>query len=211
MNSIPASESQSFIGLDSLIACAVKHLASLGYRHGTIGNYQYIWKEFTQFTMENSNEKTFSTDLIFQFLGSCGISDKFEANMTFRQRHIRNVMHALTDFALHGCFQRRSHVVEKTKLSDNMGENLSRYEQFCREQLWSPLGTIRSRKRDIYQVSPLSRLPQHSIGQGNSGIDTFSVCDIMRALEASDPRSFGLLYSVVSTLPSIPYAFFPIL
>lgn len=49
MNSIPVSESQFFIGLDSLIARAVKHLASLGYRQGTIGNYQYIWKEFTPY------------------------------------------------------------------------------------------------------------------------------------------------------------------
>ena len=161
MNSIPVSESQSFVGLDSLIASAVKQLSNLGYRHGTIGNYQYIWKEFVQFTLENSKEKTFSTDLVFQFLNSCGISDKFEANMTFRQRHIRNVMHALTDFALHGCFQRRSHVVEKTKLPDNMEENLSGYEQFCREQLWSRLGTIRSRKRDIARF--LHYLGSHDI------------------------------------------------
>jgi integrase/recombinase XerD len=161
MNSIPVSESQSFVGLDSLIASAVKHLSNLGYRHGTIGNYQYIWKEFVQFTLENSKEKTFSTDLVFQFLNSCGISDKFEANMTFRQRHIRNVMHALTDFALHGCFQRRSHVVEKTKLPDNMEENLSGYEQFCREQLCSPLGTIRSHKRDIARF--LHYLGSHDI------------------------------------------------
>jgi len=161
MNSIPVSKSQSFIGLDSLIARAVKHLASLGYRHGTIGNYQYIWKEFTQFTLENSNEKTFSTDIVLQFLNSCGISDKFETNMTFRQRHIRNVMHALTDFALHGCFQRRSHVVEKTKISDGMGENLSGYERFSKEQLWSPLGTVRSRKRDITRF--LYYLDSHDI------------------------------------------------
>ena len=79
MNSIPVSESQSLIELDSLIARAVKHSASLGYRHGTIGNYEYIWKEFTQFTLENSNEKTFSTGLVFQFLNSCGVSDKLEA------------------------------------------------------------------------------------------------------------------------------------
>ena len=70
MNSIPVSESQPFIRLDSLIARAVKQLASLGYRHGTIGNYQYIWKEFTQFTLKNSNEKTFSTDLVLQFLAT---------------------------------------------------------------------------------------------------------------------------------------------
>lgn len=161
MNSIFVSESKCFKGLDSLIASAVTHLENLGYRHGTIGNYQYTWKEFAQFTLENSKEKTFSTDLVFQFLDSCGISDKVETNMTFRQRHIRNVMHALTDFALHGCIQRRSHVVEKTKLSDNMEETLSGYEQFCREQLWSPLGTIRSRKRDITRF--LYYLDSHGI------------------------------------------------
>ncbi len=161
MNSIFVSEPKCFRGLDSLIASVVKHLENLGYRHGTIKNYQYTWKEFAQFTLENSKEKTFSTDLVFQFLDSCGISDKVETNMTFRQRHIRNVMHALTDFALHGCIQRRSHVVEKTKLSDNMEETLSGYEQFCREQLWSPLGTIRSRKRDITRF--LYYLDSHGI------------------------------------------------
>jgi len=161
MNSIFVSESKCFRGFDSLIASAVKHLENLGYRHGTIRNYQYTWKEFAQFTLENSKEKTFSTDLVFQFLDSRGISDKVETNMTFRQRHIRNVMHALTDFALHGCFQRRSHVVEKTKLPDNMEETLSGYEQFCRDQLWSPLGTIRSRKRDITKF--LHYLDSHGI------------------------------------------------
>ena len=123
MNSIPISTPQSFAELDSLIASAVKHLSNLGYKHGTIGNYRYVWKDFVQFTLEKSKEKTFSTDLVFQFLNNFGISDKFEAKLTFRQRHIRNVMHALTDFSLHGCFQRRSHVAEKTRLSDTMKEN----------------------------------------------------------------------------------------
>ena len=161
MNSIFVSESKCFKSLDSLIASAVTHLENIGYRNGTIKNYQYTWKEFAQFTLENTNENTFSTDLVFQFLDSCGISDKVETNMTFRQRHIRNVMHALTDFALHGCIQRRSHVVEKTKLSDNMEQTLSGYEQFCREQLWSPVGTIRSRKRDITRF--LHYLDSHGI------------------------------------------------
>ena len=99
MNSILVSKSKCLRGLDSLITSAVKQLENLGYRHGTIRNYQYTWKEFTQFTLENSKEKTFSTDLVFRFLDSNGISDKVETNMTFRQRHIRNVMHALT----YGC------------------------------------------------------------------------------------------------------------
>ncbi len=55
MNSTLVSESQSFIELDSLIARAVKHLASLGYRHGTIGNLKFpifLWR-----SMVNQPEK----------------------------------------------------------------------------------------------------------------------------------------------------------
>ena len=63
MNSILVSELKCFKGLDSIIASAVKHLENLGYRHGTIGKFRYIWKEFAQFARENSEEKTFSTDL----------------------------------------------------------------------------------------------------------------------------------------------------
>lgn len=149
MNSILVPKLKCFKRISSLVTSAAKHLESLGYRQGTVGNYQYIWKEFAQFAQKNSGDENFSTDLVFQFLDSCGISDKVGTKMSLRQRHIRNVMHALTDFALHGCIQRRTHVVEKTRLSDNMEKSLAGYEQFCHEQLWNPLGTIPSRKRDV--------------------------------------------------------------
>ena len=162
MNAISVSESTCCRGIDSLIESAVKSLENLGYKRGTIRNYRYTWKEFCQFALENSGDKTFSTDLVCKFLKSFGISsDKVEIGLTFRQRHIRNVKYALTEFVLHGCFQRRSHVTEKTKLSDNMQEILSAYEQFCHEQSWSPLGIIRSRKRDITRF--LHYLDSHGI------------------------------------------------
>lgn len=149
MNSILDPKLRCFKSISPLVASAAKHLKSLGYRQGTIGNYQYIWKEFAQFVQKTSGEETFSTKLVFQFLDSCGISDKGEIKMTLRQRHIRNVMHALTDFALHGCIHRRTHIVEKTRISGNMQKKLAGYEQFCHEQLWNPLGNIRPRKRDV--------------------------------------------------------------
>jgi len=149
MDSILVPKLKDFKNIDSLISSGAKHLESLGYSKGTIKNYQYVWKEFVQFVQKNSEKDTFSGCLVFQFLDSCGISDKIETNLTLRQRHIRNVMHALTDFALHGCIQRRTHVVEKIKLPNKMEKSLAGYEQFCHEQLWSPLGTIRSRKRDV--------------------------------------------------------------
>lgn len=145
------SFSPRFGRLAALTESAAKHLENLGYKRGTIGNYRFAWKEFLQFAHDNS-EEVFSTDLVRQFLESCGISigtDNVESELTFRQRHIRTVMHALTEFALHGCFQRRSRVAEKTMLSADMKEVLLGYEQFCREYLGSPFGTVRSRKRDV--------------------------------------------------------------
>lgn len=161
MDSILVPKSKDFKNIDSLISSAAKHLESLGYRKGTIKNYQYVWKEFVQFVQKNSGKDTFSTCLVFQFLDICGISDKIETNLTLRQRHIRNAMHALTDFALHGCIQRRTHVVKKIKLPNKMEKSLAGYEQFCYEQLWSPLGTIRSRKRDVTRF--LHYLNSHGI------------------------------------------------
>jgi site-specific recombinase XerD len=70
-------------------------------------------------------------------------------------------MHALIDFALHGCIQRRTYVVEKIKLSDNMKKSLAGYEQFCHEQLWSPSGTIRPRMRHVTRF--LHYLNSHGI------------------------------------------------
>jgi integrase/recombinase XerD len=150
MNTVGASTSKSFIRVDSLINNAIKHLETMGYKPGTIRNYRYTWNEFSQFASKNSEQNKFLTDLVSQFLNSFGIyPDEVQTGLIFRQLHIRNVMHVLTEFALNGCFHRRCHVVERTKLPDNMNKILSGYEQFCHDQLWSPSGTIRSRKRDI--------------------------------------------------------------
>jgi site-specific recombinase XerD len=150
MKAIGVSELTCFRGLDSVIVNAVMQLENLGYRRRTIENYRYTWKEFSQFAMEHSEMKTFSTDLVCQFLENHGIAtDKVETGLTFRQCHIRNVMHALTGFALHGCLQRRSYVTGRTKFSTQNQEALSDYEQFCRNHMRSSFGTIRSHKRDI--------------------------------------------------------------
>ena len=162
MSTVSTLTSESFIEVNSLINNAVKHLETIGYNAGTIRNYCYAWNEFFKFVSENSNQNKFSTDLVSQFLHTFGIyPDEVQTDLTFRQRHIRNVMHVLTEFALHGCVHRRTHVVDRTKLTDNMREILSAYEQFCHGQLWSPLGTIRTRKRDIAKF--LHYLDSHGI------------------------------------------------
>jgi site-specific recombinase XerD len=147
--------------LNSIVSNAINSLESLGYKQGTIKNYQSTWNNFLQFAKENSGDGLFSTTLTYQFLESYGIASNSDARLTFQQRHIRNVMQVLTEFALHGCIQRRTYISEKIQLPDSLQKTLSLYEQFCNEQQWSPLGTIRKRKRDITKF--LHYLDVHNI------------------------------------------------
>lgn len=137
-------------GLDGLIADALKHLEDLGYAPGTLANYRNVWTAFVQFAEKEAQSERLSTKLVQWFLGHQGIpSDRTETQLTFYQRHIRTVMRVLTEFALHGCFQRRSHVVGKTKLAPPLQNLLCGYEEFCIKHLRSSSETLRTRKRQI--------------------------------------------------------------
>lgn len=137
-------------GLDSLLMGALRHLEELGYSPGTVTNYRHTWEEFHRFAQDRSETQAFSTDMVRQFLESHGISsEKVEAGLTFRQRHVRNVMRVLSEFALHGCFQLCGRSRKEVKLTTEMGNILCDYEQFCREHLKSHTGTMRIRKRDV--------------------------------------------------------------
>ena len=136
--------------LDSLVIEVRDHLESLGYQPGTTNNYQRVWDEFLYFAKTQPDANAFSTDLVERFLKSCGISEGGEeTELTFRQRYMRTVMRGLTEFALHGCIQRRLRVAEKVCLPAEMACALSGYEQFCQDHLRSPPETRRTRKRDI--------------------------------------------------------------
>jgi len=162
MDHLSLSGSTRCGGIDSLLIGALKHLEDLGYNSGTVANYRNTWKGFQRFAQDRSGTGAFFVDVVHQFLASYGISsEKAETGLTFRQRHVRNVMRVLTEFALHGCFQlcgRRSKEVEFTT---EMGNILCGYEQFCREHLKSPSGTMRVRKRDIARF--LHYLDSHSV------------------------------------------------
>jgi site-specific recombinase XerD len=150
MDHLSFSSSARCRGMDSLLMGALKHLEDLGYNPGTIANYRNTWKEFQGFVQDRSGTEAFSTDMVHQFLDSHGISsEKAETGLTFHQRHVRTVMRVLTEFALHGCFQLCGRSSKEVKLTTEMGNILCDYEQFCRDHLKNPTGTMRIRKRDI--------------------------------------------------------------
>ncbi len=140
----------SHAGLDGLVADAVKHLEGLAYAPGTLANYRNVWAAFLRFAGEEAETQSLSTVLVQRFLEHRGIpSDQAETQLTFHQRHIRTVMRVLTEFALHGCFQRRSHVVGKTKLTPPLQNLLRGYEEFCVKHLRSSPETLRTSKQQI--------------------------------------------------------------
>ena len=150
MDHLSSSGSTGCGGLDALLLGALKHLEGLGYSPGTVANYRNTWKEFQRFAQDHSETEVFSTDMVHHFLESNGISsEEAEAGLTFRQRHVRNVMRILSEFALHGCFQLCGRSRKEVKLTTEMGDILCDYERFCREHLKNHPVTVRSRKRDI--------------------------------------------------------------
>ena len=68
MNSIPVSKSQSFIGLDSLIVRAVKHLASLGYNMELLETTNTFGKNLLNSLWKIRTRKRFRQILSFNFL-----------------------------------------------------------------------------------------------------------------------------------------------
>jgi site-specific recombinase XerD len=153
----------SHTGLDDLVEHTLSHLEGLGYAPGTIANYRNVYEVFLRFAEREGEAESLSTALVKRFLEHHEIpADWTETRVTFHQRHVRTVMRVLTEYALHGCFQRRSHVVAETKLAPAFQRLLCGYEEFHVEHVRSSSETLRTRKRQITHF--LHYLDSHGIG-----------------------------------------------
>ena len=136
--------------IDVLVSDALKHLEDLGYAPGTLANYRNVWTAFAQYAQKEAEGESLSTNLVQRFLAYRGIpTHQPDKPLSFHQRHIRTVMRVLTEFYLHGCFQRRSHIADKTQLPPPLQNLLCGYEAFCVKHLRSSSETIRTRKQHI--------------------------------------------------------------
>jgi site-specific recombinase XerD len=140
----------SHTGLDDLVGHALNHLEGLGYAAGTLTNYRNVYEAFLRFAEQEAETESLSTELVQRFLEHHKIPAVWtETRLTFHQRHVRTVMRVLTEYALHGCFQRRSHIVAKTKLAPTLQRLLCGYEEFCVKHVRSSSETLRTRKRHV--------------------------------------------------------------
>ena len=109
-----------------------RHMEALGYSRQYLRLCRGIWRDLAKFSLQESVDEELSMDRAARFLASRGIPvDSSHSGLTSRQRLIRAAVRILTEFHLHGCFQRRSGSSEKLNLPAAMRRALEDYQVFC--------------------------------------------------------------------------------
>ena len=145
---IPASPA----ALEALVSEALQHLEGLGYSRIYLRRTRSMWQAFLRFVQHEQPAEPLSQQTVTRFLVSRGLPrDAKAACLSAHQRHLRAVMRILSEFALHGCYQRRRHITQQLVLPAASSAVLHDYLAFCTTNLKCRHGTIRIRQRHLTQ------------------------------------------------------------
>lgn len=181
------------LGLDCLVKDALSHLESLGYRPDTRYAYQKTWNAFRRFAEKELSEDKLSTALVQKYLESRGIRpDEPERQISDYKRHIRAAMRILTDFGMHGCFQRINRITQEVKLPASMDAVLSNYEQFYREFVRNRPRTLFEKKRNITKF--LHYLDSHGVKSTNE-IQASMISEFLMSVAHWKPTTLATMVS----------------
>ena len=135
--------------IEILISSTLKHMKDLRYRPRSIAQYKNMWRTFLDFS-KTEDQNRFTVELAQKFLIKQGVPvDNHGIRLHRKQRLFRAAMRILTEFYLHGCFQRRQLLAAKVELSVQMEGVLNKYIELCRDPLRISPRTLRGRKRYI--------------------------------------------------------------
>ena len=137
--------------LEQLISSALEHIKSLNYSRRSFNCYRQLWRELLDFST-TIGENKFSVELSEKFLHHRGILLR-RPNIRLRadKRYIRTAIRILTEFSLHGCFQRRQLMPDKVTLSPTFAASLEEYVAFAKDPLRLSFRALRGRQRNITQ------------------------------------------------------------
>ena len=193
--------------LQQLISRAKEHVKSLNYSYRSYRGFCQAWRMFLDFSRAIGENK-FSVVLSERFLQQLRIPDASQSGLRRnRLYYLRTAMRVLTEFALHGCFQRRK-CLAKVSLSPLFSSSLAEYVAFTKDpQRLSPR-TQRIRQKDITQflhyleihgVASLSSiLPSHLSGFIRS---QSHLCSRTLNLIASNLRSYLRYLCMIGSAP----------
>lgn len=154
--------------VERLVEGAARHLDTMGHHPRTVAERLRYWNAFAAF----AGQTPFSTALVERFLTERGITPEARGpSLTSVQRQARTSMHLLTEFHLHGFFQRRGAPPESVPLPGPLDAARAGYEAFCRDRLSHRPETLKQRRRyvtrflkmlELRGVAALSEVnPQH--------------------------------------------------
>jgi len=136
--------------LACVIQDALAHLQALGYSAKYMRRCRSIWTAFARFAADETLGKGDAVALVSRFLASRGLPPTpSPGTLSSHQRMIQAVMRVLTEFALHGCYQRRCRVTQQITLPAPFHDVLQSYADFCTTQLRCSRGTMRMRMRNL--------------------------------------------------------------
>lgn len=135
-------------GTEDLIGATLAHMRGQGYSSGYLRLCRRVWRDFVEFLRESPAADQFTEDDIIRYLESRGIRAD-SSGLNARKRLIRAVMRILSEFRLHGCYQRRRCTQRNVELSTSFQTVLNSYEAFCRDEQSCTPGTMRGRLRHI--------------------------------------------------------------
>jgi site-specific recombinase XerD len=146
------SKAVSVSPLECLIEDALHHLQGLGYSSTYLRSCRGVWRTFAGFAAQEANDDILSEHLVTQFLRSRGLSAELAyADLSSRQRVSRAAMRILTEFHLHGCYQRPHRTQQHVTLPPRFHGVLEPYDAFCREYRRCQPSTRRIRQRHLTQ------------------------------------------------------------
>ena len=107
----------SSAGIEALAADTLKYMHKLRYGPSWLNEQRRVWRHFVRFVEDADDQGSPFTDLVRDFLETRGIAEDVDGKeLRAGQRQIRAAMRSLTDYALHGCLQRRQRLVAKVQL-----------------------------------------------------------------------------------------------
>jgi site-specific recombinase XerD len=136
--------------LERLIHETLLDMQRLGYSPKYLRLCHGVWRDFLDFARGLPSPEALSEPSVARFLAHRGIpAEAVPAGFTARQRLIRAVMRILTEYSLHGCYQRRRRTAQRVDLAAPLQALLSTYLAFCGQHLRCSPGTLRCRTRHL--------------------------------------------------------------
>jgi site-specific recombinase XerD len=180
--------------LETLVEETMERLKQLGYSAKAISNYRGTWNTFIRFVRQSDTPNVLSVEAVERYLAHRGLPGPGSESLSPSQRHIRSAMRILTEFALHGCFQRRRNMSQKAPLAAHWQHLLDGYERFCREERRIAPRSMRGRRRDVQRFL-------HFLGarglQSPSEIDATILSGFVGLLTHVRPKTLATTVSIV--------------